>query len=993
MFKAIFFGVFLFFALIFALVGMLKGRKYKWQFSVTRMILLVISTLIATALSALTGWLVGGILVDVVAPVLGGIGGSAGELLEAIPSAPAILRAIVAMIVAPLVFILIFNIVRPLVNLLTSPICKLLMKIGKKKAPAAEEAAAEEAVAENLETLDDAVVAEETPAAELTEEVPAEAVAEASEESADVLTEAEAEEEKSEKPEKKEKVKKPKKYDKFRSDKRFDPLGAVLGAVCAILIFVVLLVPFVGVCDFANSIIQVVITPEDQTTEMVCEISDAAATNAGAKTVNFLGGRAIWSTLTRFPVNGEWTSAPRETKFLSEGAAAIMHINDEGITRKEAADSLRELPKSFEKSVMLPMLLSDVLSAASEDWSKGEDFCGIAAPKLGDMVDPLVKDFFVVMKDSSIETIHEDFATVIDTAALVVEHDAVSAMKESDGMFALFKNEPLVSGIMLEFLENDRMSSLVGSMTNLGLSVFADQLGIDEDTEGDYDEFIFAMREAYVSVEGNDLASLEALATKVSKIYDDNGIALTSGVATCIALDMMDTLDDGSEAEMKAFFKRSAGADLSAGGADVVLLGTATPANSASLAIVSSIAAQADADITRDELKALIAAELADTGISFTEEELERLSADLAGKMHSDIKANKFSYKNGALSSDSDLEAKSIKVTAEDLKVEMTKITDKEKEAKAIAKVFSSTLDTVDKLSSDDIKTSDIIAAFGPVLDNFANCQIIGEEITANVLVSILQSEKVRGEIGFTLVQATSMANKINNGTVGDEDYTVLLKSLGDTVEIISVSASKGNTAEAVEELMKDITPTSAEVLQELSTPDTVKNYGVPEQSADAVSNMMSDMFGNMSSAKDEGRLTEEEYQKESKAVSDMMSIAMSAGGSGSDSTFGENSATNITPTEFVDRATDSVIISETLVGTVYGEESNEATVDPLASNRTLADAEKEELVGALDAKWQAQLESSDDEAANAEYQKVLTSVAAIVNVNIAFTPDGVVAA
>jgi hypothetical protein len=122
-----------------------------------------------------------------------------------------------------------------------------------------------------------------------------------------------------------------------------------------------------------------------------------------------------------------------------------------------------------------------------------------------------------------------------------------------------------------------------------------------------------------------------------------------------------------------------------------------------------------------------------------------------------------------------------------------------------------------------------------------------------------------------------------------------------------------------------------------------------------------------------------------------MMSIAMSAGSSGSTSTFGENSATNITATEFVDRAAGSVVISETLVNTVYGEEES-AKVDPLASNRTLSDDEKGELVGAIDAKWQTQLETSNDEAANAEYQKVLTSVASIVNVNIAFTAGGVVA-
>jgi hypothetical protein len=267
----------------------------------------------------------------------------------------------------------------------------------------------------------------------------------------------------------------------------------------------------------------------------------------------------------------------------------------------------------------------------------------------------------------------------------------------------------------------------------------------------------------------------------------------------------------------------------------------------------------------------------------------------------------------------------------------------------------------------------------------------MGDDVASNLLTAILQSKKVRNNIGFTLVQATDMADKINDGAQKGEDYTVLLKSLGDAVSIISTSSKSENSSAAVEELMKDITPVSAEVLQALSTPETVKNYGVSGKSAVPVSNMMSDMFGNMSEAKENG-MSDEEYARESLAVSDMMSIAMSAGQSDSKSTFGEGSATNITATDFVNRATDSVVMSETLVNTVY-EDGNAAKVDPLASNRNLSDEEKTELVDALDAKWKAQLESSNDESANAEYQKVLTSVAAVVNVNVAFTADGVVAA
>ena len=248
MFKMVFFGVFLFFALIFALCGMLKGRKYKWQFSATRIILLVIATLITTVISALIGWFAGGVLANTVLPMLESAGGkvNVGELLKAVPSAPAIIRAIVAMIVAPVVFLMVFAIVKPLIKLLTSPICKLLLKIGKKKP--VEEAAP----AENLETLDEtapesaeAVEATEEGAPSIADGIPSvEGIEGVQMVKTTVITH--TIDERIETTKTSSQRKKAKKYDKFRSDKKFDPLGAVLGAACSVLTLVVLLVPFVG---------------------------------------------------------------------------------------------------------------------------------------------------------------------------------------------------------------------------------------------------------------------------------------------------------------------------------------------------------------------------------------------------------------------------------------------------------------------------------------------------------------------------------------------------------------------------------------------------------------------------------------------------------------------------------------------------------------------------------------------------------------------------
>ncbi|MBO5682920.1 MAG: hypothetical protein J6S10_02985, partial [Clostridia bacterium] len=514
---------------------------------------------------------------------------------------------------------------------------------------------------------------------------------------------------------------------------------------------------------------------------------------------------------------------------------------------------------------------------------------------------------------------------------------------------------------------------------------FADELGLDENKDGMYDSFIADVVEAYNGIEGEGVDRIDALSSELATIYDEHGIALSDGVTTCIAVDMLSTIDIATEESVKDFFTPRK--------TDVVLVSTGEVEIDGALSMISSIDVATSPDTKISELKAIITSELEASEYELTDEEIEDLATDLAKKMHSTVKNNKLSYSSGVFFDNDDLASKTLKVTADQLHVTMGVVTDKEKEAKAIARMFAATMEALDDLSNSSGDTGDVIATFGAVLDNFSSCETIGKDIASNLLVAIMQSDDIRSEIGFTLVQASNVAGKVNDGTGAEgENYETILKNLGNTVDALSSTTDENvNTTEKVEVLMKDITPTSAEVLQEISTPETVKNYGVSEQSAPAVSDMMSDMFGNMSDAKENG-MSEEEYQKESQAVSDMMSVAMNATSSDAKTMFGEDSATNITATEFVNRAADSVIISETLVNSVYGTEE-EATVDPLASERQVSDEEKAEIVDALNNKWTEQLETSDDEDANAEYQKVLTSIASIINIKVAFTADGVVLA
>ena len=150
---------------------------------------------------------------------------------------------------------------------------------------------------------------------------------------------------------------------------------------------------------------------------------------------------------------------------------------------------------------------------------------------------------------------------------------------------------------------------------------------------------------------------------------------------------------------------------------------------------------------------------------------------------------------------------------------------------------------------------------------------------------------------------------------------------------------------------------------------------------------MMSDMFGNLSDAK-QNNMSEEQLQRETVAVNKVMTMAMNAGSSNG-SSFGEGSVTGTSAEQFVNDIMDSEVVSDTVMEQVYGE-TNDPQSDPLATERTMSEADETELITALNNKWQ---NATDAQRADENFNKKLISTAALMNVRVVVTDHGVVKA
>ena len=307
----------------------------------------------------------------------------------------------------------------------------------------------------------------------------------------------------------------------------------------------------------------------------------------------------------------------------------------------------------------------------------------------------------------------------------------------------------------------------------------------------------------------------------------------------------------------------------------------------------------------------------------------------------------------------------------------VTPITNRDHEADALAHAFAVVYGMTADLKGDSFNTKSLIGKFGPALDSFTMTETIGAEKTGLVLKAVLQSKTVHDQLGMSVIDATNTANSIIENS-GKKDYATIMESLTGIIEVLEAASDKGtSTKEAVDKMLDNLTPEAANVMQTMATPNVVKNYGVPENNAEPVANMISDTFGNLQD------VPAEEYDKEAAAVADMMNVMMAMGSGGSSSTFGgEESDTQLSADEYVSNVMDSKAMSKTLVDTVYGE-GDEPKVDPMNSGRNLASNERAELLESLNSKWDA---SPKDEAT----KRQIVAIAAMMNMVVEVTDAGV---
>lgn len=429
MFYILFSVLFLVMAVLSVLSGMHKGKKYIWSYSVARLVVAIVSAVVAALLSAKVSF----VFFRMAFTVIKGGTGNLAKLLSSVSLMTDALSALASMLVAPILFYIVFWLLRQLLGFVTKIILRSIAKSHAKKK---------------------GTLLSEEKTAELTEE-------------ASIVN--------TKKRKKDQKKKKRKDDGYFRIRDKKNPLGKLCGAVCGLVVFLLTMIPAVGMLGIADDMTAWGLAGStDPILQNIVEFVDAGANNAGAKVVRVVGGEAVYSLMTTYEVDGEKATLAKETNLLGTVGRALSDMTNKEIPRTEAAASVQKIDEAFEETTLISAVLPDFLNQAKASWDQGEDYCGVKKPSFGKM-DGLVHPILNVFGNSTDETIYEDMSTLVDSMAYMVEKDALTNIKEDP--MSMFEKKDVTEKVMGDLLKNDHLAPLVGDFAKFGIDLFGDAMG------------------------------------------------------------------------------------------------------------------------------------------------------------------------------------------------------------------------------------------------------------------------------------------------------------------------------------------------------------------------------------------------------------------------------------------------------------------------------------------------------------------------------------
>ncbi len=695
------------------------------------------------------------------------------------------------------------------------------------------------------------------------------------------------------------------------------PRTMALSLVQALIVLAIVFIPVAAYSEIAADAMDTALQSDALSAEDKSALEENVATSilelngsGTLKVYRALGGKALTKAVTGFDVGDKKLDLYEETSSIvkfSIGITGVASSKLENYGPREAAAFL-VIADSFENSEVLPTIAGEFIYHVTEAWLKDEKFLGMAPPKLegdADILNPTLTAIFEIFNDDSksTEALQADLRTISEMVALMAEKGVFSSLTNTEGASNLLSSlgESGVVGELVTLLGNNEkgsMKRLIVEINMLGMRAIAQALELPENKNEVREQFLSDVAATLNELKASEGGvQVEALSEELSAVFDEAGLQIDTQILDCYSTSLIEDLVNGNDQEVtsedvEAFFTKVA--------LDVALEQSVAAAAKDPTAPIALRFARPDLfkNTVYDRMDAEKLANSGATALarvcyrlaSMTEEELVEQATAIIVSVYQNVVEDTTvlegitvttKLKDDSLDITTSISSAenimTVRVTLDDLMVDTKEATDKinssnlAAEAAAVESLFNAASALTTITSSDDFKLNDVASSVGTVLNSLGSAASFGSEKTANVFTAVLQSETVRKAADLDMATATQLAQK---GTEGENiDYEKTMNSVAVGMDVMTSFGTDGEeiSEEKLVELIENINPQTAAMLEIYITTDRMIGYGVAADKAPISASLISDTFAHM--AHD----NEKDFEKDAKALNQLLKMAQAA--------------------------------------------------------------------------------------------------------------------
>ncbi len=630
-------------------------------------------------------------------------------------------------------------------------------------------------------------------------------------------------------------------------------------------------------------------------------------------TYRALGGNGLSSAMTNFKINDTKIKLNDEIDSIADFACNIIKLTEKKVEEYGEAEAnvIMSIADSFEDSVLLPTIAGEVIYNVTDAWLNDRSFLGMSKPELGDMEElfaPFLERLFIVLRNDAKNTaaLQADFRTVAQLISTLSAHGVFSNLSDTEGLMESMSSQGIINSMITTLGSNQSMKVLIPEITNMGVRAIATTLGIPSDVDAVYGSFLDEVAGSLNSVRDmSEAQRVGALSAKLTNAFDNAGIPIDKEIIDCYSVSMVEDLIVGTDKEqltaddIQAFFT-------------VYALNVAEPAQEGSSDSSSGLSATKPLDSTdlfagtvyegktEEELKKSGAAVLASVAKKLSQIDPEGDIAEQAKTILTETYEELLGSGSAVLetlvqieitqpASNAGIEATASLQSSDEMITVVVTLTDLlvdteqaaqgitsdtlEQESAAISAIFSAASDlTKQNADSEEIDVTKVAGTVGSILDSLNETQSFGSEKTSNLFTAVMQSETVRNSADMDMETATKMAEK---ATEGGGNYTQTMNAVSSGIDVFTKLGNDNEklTDEELVQLIRDINPQTAGMMEIYVTPTRIVGYGVDEQYSGTSAELLSTTFSYLAHAE----LSEDEFDKEAKALNQALNVAIAA--------------------------------------------------------------------------------------------------------------------